>query len=205
MIFEMRTYLLRPGVVAEAERRFEQALAHRTPFSKLAGFWHTEAGLLNQIIHIWPYESIQQRMQVRAEAVKSGNWPPKIRDLLVDMESRIVVPAAFSPPLEPRNFGRLYEICVDSYQAGGPDLAAQGWSKSIRRRTGLSPLVACGRTEIGPLNQWIHIWAYQDAADRERVQETLVNDAAWPPSEGWDQPIRQERMLVVPASFSPLQ
>ncbi|MBF3851495.1 NIPSNAP family protein [Burkholderia pseudomallei] len=205
MIFEMRTYLLRPGTVAEAERRFEKALPHRLQFSKLAGFWHTQSGLLNQIIHIWPYESIQHRMTARAEAVKTGEWPPKLRDLLLDMESRIVVPAAFSPPLEPHNYGRCYEICIDSHLPGGPDLVAANWNEAITHRTALSPLVVCGRTEIGPLNQWIHIWAYEDVADRERVANILAKDGSWPPAQSCEKLVRQESLLVAPASFSALK
>ena len=53
MIIEMRTYTLRPGSIAEAEKRFGAALPAREKHSKLAAFWHTEVGPLNQIIHVW--------------------------------------------------------------------------------------------------------------------------------------------------------
>ena len=56
MIYEVRTYSIKPGGVAEFERRFGEALPHRTKYSPLGAFWHTEIGPLNEVIHVWPYE-----------------------------------------------------------------------------------------------------------------------------------------------------
>src|SRR5438105_14989784 len=60
-------------------------------------------------------------------------------------------------------------------------------------------------SELGGLNRWCHIWAYKDAAERFAVRERARNEGGWPPRGG--QPgvtLKQENMLVVPASFSPL-
>jgi len=38
----------------------------------------TELGPLNQIIHVWPYENLQHRMDARTQAMKDPNWPPKL-------------------------------------------------------------------------------------------------------------------------------
>ena len=63
MIIEMRTYTLQPGTLAEAEKRFGEALPIREKHSKLAAFWHTEIGPLNQIIHVWAYDSFEHRAE----------------------------------------------------------------------------------------------------------------------------------------------
>ena len=55
MIFEMRTYLMKPGTIPQVEEAFATALPGRLKLSPLAGFWRTEVGMLNQIIHVWPY------------------------------------------------------------------------------------------------------------------------------------------------------
>ena len=55
MIYEVRTYRLKPGSIPECEKRFAEALPHREKYSPLGAFWHTEIGPLNQIIHVWPY------------------------------------------------------------------------------------------------------------------------------------------------------
>jgi len=47
MIYEVRTYTLRPGgAVAEFEERFAKRLPLREKHSKLGAFWHTEFGPL---------------------------------------------------------------------------------------------------------------------------------------------------------------
>ena len=66
MIYEVRTYTLRPGTVAEFEERFAKRLPLREQHSKLGAFWHTEFGPLNQVIHVYPYDDLQQRTAVRA-------------------------------------------------------------------------------------------------------------------------------------------
>ncbi len=47
MIYEVRTYTLRPGTVPEFEERYEKRLPTRLRHSKLGGFWHTDFGPLN--------------------------------------------------------------------------------------------------------------------------------------------------------------
>jgi hypothetical protein len=39
--------------------------------------------------------------------------------------------------------------------------------------------VAVMTTETGPLNQYVHIWGYEDAADREARRAAMWRDAEW--------------------------
>jgi NIPSNAP len=173
--------------------------------SPLGGFWSTDIGRLNQIMHLWPYESAGERERIRAEAVKSGKWPPNTHEFLMEMESKIIVPAPFSPKVEPRQLGGIYEFRTYTY-APGPHLgnAIKKWSDKIAERVKLSPLVFAGSTDLGPLNQWIHVWAYKDANERARIREESRKDGSWPPATR-GMFVKQENMLVVPASFSPLR
>src|SRR5690554_2768107 len=94
MIYEIRIYTTKPGAVPEYEKRFAEAYEVRQKYSKLGGMWHTELGPLNQVIHIWPYESLQQRAEIREAAAKdpSGKWPPNTSELLVSQEVDIADP-----------------------------------------------------------------------------------------------------------------
>src|SRR5713226_6044552 len=105
MIIEMRTYTLQPGTVATFEERFAEALPVRAKVSPLAAFWHTEVGPLNRVIHVWPYENLEERTRLRAEATKLQGWPPNVREFVVEQQSEIYLPAPFSPALEPRQLG----------------------------------------------------------------------------------------------------
>jgi hypothetical protein len=205
MIVELRTYQLKPRSVPEVEKRFGEALPARVKLSPLAGFWHTEVGALNQIMHMWPYSDMNERTRIRAEAVKAGIWPPPIGEFIDNMESKILLPAPFSPPLEPRKLGGIYEIRTYVYKPGSIPKVIDRWSGAIAERLKLSPLVGAFYSELGTLNQWVHIWAYKDAGERERIRAEAVKRGIWPPpGGGGDLLLKQENVLAVPAAFSPL-
>ena len=212
MIYEMRTYTLKSRSVAVVEERFEKALPERVRLSRLGAFWHTEVGVLNQIIVVWPYESIAERDRIRAAANEVEGWPPDIREFIVEQESRILIPAPFSPPLEPRRLGNLYEIRTYHYPAGAIPDVIRSWSEIIDERVKYSPLVAAWYSEAGPVHEWVHIWAYRNADERERIREATAKAGIWPISVV-DQrlkrapqavSLRMQNTLVVPARFSPL-
>src|SRR5580692_512678 len=84
MLYEVRTYTLRPGTLAEFEERFAKRLPLREKHSKLGAFWHTEFGPLNQAIHVYPYDDLQHRTRVRAAMANDAarNAMPGGQDLL---------------------------------------------------------------------------------------------------------------------------
>ena len=202
MIIEMRTYRLKPGSVPEAEKRFAEGLTERVRVSPLGAFFHTEVGPLNRIIHCWPYEDLAHRSKVRAERIPG--WPPKIQEFIEEMESKIIIAAPFSPKMEPRKLGGLYEIRTYTMQPGVTPTVIERWGEVIEGRQKYSPLAFCGHTELGPLNQWIHVWAYKDAADRFAIRDKAREAGAWPPNTR-GMFTQQQNMFVVPAEFSPLR
>jgi hypothetical protein len=206
MIIEVRTYQLRPGTLAEAEKRFGEALPIREKHSKLAAFWHTEVGALNQIIHVWCYDSFEQRTAVRAAASKDEGWPPPIREFCVSQQSEIFLPAPFSPPLTPRQVGPVFEIRSYTMAAGGIPGTIERWAPKVEERNKLSPLVGAWYSELGALNKWVHIWAYKDAAERQRIRAEAIARGIWPPGGGTPGTlVKQENMLVMPSAFSPIR
>ena len=42
----------------------------------MVGAWYSELGSLNTWIHMWAYESYDQRAEIRAETRAKGIWPP---------------------------------------------------------------------------------------------------------------------------------
>ena len=205
MIIEMRTYTLKPGTLAEAEKRFGEALPVREKHSRLAAFWHSEVGPLNQIIHVWTYDSFEQRAAVRAAASKEEGWPPPIREFVVDQQSEVFLPAPFSPPLEPRAVGPIFEMRQYTLQAGGIPGMIDRWAAKIDARTKLSPLVGAWYSEFGALNKWVHIWAYKSPADRFETRAKAVAAGIWPPGSPAGTLVKMENSIVMPASFSPIR
>ena len=205
MIVEMRTYTLQPGTLAEVEKRFGASLPGREKHSKLAAFWHSEVGQLNQIIHVWAYDSFEHRAAVRAAAQKEQGWPPPIREFVVSQQSEVFHPAPFSPPLEPRQIGPLFEIRQYTLAPGLIQGLIERWSEKIEGRQKYSPLVAGMYSEFGALNKWVHIWAYKDLNDRARVRAEAAASGQWPARNPPGVVVRQENALVMPASFSPIR
>jgi hypothetical protein len=206
MIVEMRTYTLKPGSTPTVVERFGAALPNRTKLSPLAAFWTTDVGPLNQIIHVWCYEDTATRDKIRAQSTKLEGWPPNIHEFVVEQETKIMIPAPFSPPLEPRQLGGCYEIRTYTYKPRSIPHVLEAWGAAIGERTKLSPLVGAFYSEIGALNQYVHIWAYKDAAERQRIRAEAVAKGIWPPkSKVTDILVKQQNALCIPAPFSPLR
>ncbi len=205
MFVEMRTYTLRPGGTAGFEERFVEGLSARAQVSPLGGLWRSEVGGLNKVVHIWPYESFDERDRIAADARKTGKWPPKTHEFIIEQENKILQPAPFSPPLEPRTLGSVYEFRTYTYLPGTMPTVLERFGKVMPARTKLSPLVGAWVTAIGPLNQFIHCWAYKDAGERDRIRaEASKTVAGWPP-ETREFMVKQENMLMVPCACSPLK
>ena len=204
MIYEVRTYDLKPGSLAEVEKQYAEAIPHRTKYSPLGAFWHTEFGPLNQIIHVWPFEDLGDRARVREEAIKDPHWPPPIQDHILSMKSEIMIPAPFMRPLGDQRLGNIYEMRIYTYKNGSIPEVVRLWSEAISYREKYSPLAACWYSDLGELNKWVHVWPYKDMADRDRVRTESFKDPHWPaPTREFL--VRQENKLLIPAAFSPMR
>jgi hypothetical protein len=165
MIYEVRTYTLRPGTMAEFEERFAKRLPLREKHSKLGAFWHTEFGPLNQVIHVYPYDDLQQRTAVRTALAQDTAMQqlPGGGDLIVAQESEIMNPAPFMRPLGSRDYGtgNVYEMRIYTFAPGDIPKVLDGWASAIEAREQFSPLAACWTSELGVLNKFVHTWVYR--------------------------------------------
>jgi hypothetical protein len=200
-MYEFRTYTLKPGSVAQFEKNFEEGLPNRVKVSPLSAFWHTEMGPLNQVIHVWEYESLQHRADVRSQQVPG--WPPKVQEFILNMEAEIWLQPPFSPSLGGgKKLGNIYEMRIYTYQPGTIPNVLAAWEKSLPERVKLSPIAACLNSDVGGLNRWMHIWPYPDLATRQRIREQSMKLPDWPPkTREWL--VSQQTKMLIPASFSP--
>jgi hypothetical protein len=102
MIIEERTYDLQPGRLAEyvALIQDEGIAIQRPVLGRLVGYFHTDLGPLNQIVHIWAYESFADRAERRARLAADPRWieyAKKVRAFSIRQQSRIMLPMSFSP------------------------------------------------------------------------------------------------------------
>jgi len=212
MIYEVRTYDLKPQTLPEVEKRFGEAYEKRRKYSEMAAFWHTEIGPLNQIVHVWPYRDLEERGRIRAAAVKDGAWPPKISEFVVNMRSDIMIPFAISPEMKPGKLGPYFEMRTYTYVSGELPKIMELWEKAIPARLQFGPVCAIWYSELGGLNKFVHIWPYPTLDARTATREKAEACGAWPPTvvarkaglEDYHR-LAQENKILMPSSFSPLQ
>jgi hypothetical protein len=102
MIIEQRTYTLHVGKVPEYLRLYEaEGMAIQTRIlGRMVGFFTTEIGPLNQIVHLWGYESLDDRAKRRVQMQADPGWKAyiaKVQPLIQTQETKILVPTSFSP------------------------------------------------------------------------------------------------------------
>ncbi len=103
MIYELRTYTVKPGSIGDMVKAASTVSRdiRGDNFGKLEGYWMTEIGPLNQVMHLWSYSSFDERARLRGELAKNPRWTgeyiPLIRPLLVRQDVRLL--NAIKPPV----------------------------------------------------------------------------------------------------------
>jgi hypothetical protein len=100
MFIEQRLYTFAPGkssefnALYEAEGRAPQERHLGLP----VGYYYSEIGPLNQVMTLWAYETLNDRVERRERLFKDPQWVSflkKARALVVTQETRILTPASF--------------------------------------------------------------------------------------------------------------
>ncbi|MSQ10914.1 MAG: hypothetical protein EXR52_07940 [Dehalococcoidia bacterium] len=206
MIYEIRTYNLKPGAVPDYLKRFSDGYKVREKYSPMLGMWTTEIGPLNQVIHMWGYDNLQHRADTRSAAMKdaSGNWPPATNDLLVSQESDILTPIKGSPEVKgSQEWGGIYELRMYTYQAGDLRAVAEKFSEKVGGRAALYPVAGIFTSELGNLNRLYQLFPYKNWAHRDELRGEYLKSGVWPPHSD-AHPLQQLVRHLIPAPFSPL-
>ena len=102
MIYEMRTYQLAFGGLPEyLEAAESMIIPSVAEFGlKPSGFWYTEIGQLNEVVHLWAYEDLNERQEKWAKWAKDprrGEVAKRLRGVVLSQTNKILSPTAFSP------------------------------------------------------------------------------------------------------------
>src|SRR3989440_3179294 len=114
MLYELRTYTVKPGTLGDMVKAASTISRdiRGDNFGKLEGYWMTEIGPLNQVLHMWSYASFEERARLRAELAKNPRWSseyvPLIRPLLIRQDVRLM--NAVRAPVAPASTGNIYEL-----------------------------------------------------------------------------------------------
>jgi len=118
--YELRTYTLHPEHYPSFLALTNEHIHLRTKYSKLIGYWVTELGGVNEVVHIWEYDSLAQRQKVREALVKDTEWMQnymaKMRPMLQKQENMVMWELPFWVFEKPKPSDKSGFYSLRSYQ-----------------------------------------------------------------------------------------
>jgi hypothetical protein len=212
MIYELRTYTVKPGALGDMIKAASTVSrdVRGDNYGKLEGYWSTEIGPLNQVMHMWSYNSFEERTKLRTELAKNPRWTgeytPLIFPLLVRQDVRLL--NAIKPPVAPATSGNVYEFRNYRARTGG---AVRQWIEHftgvLPEREKYSKIVGLWQTEASQPNEVCHIWAYPSLNARAEARGAALKDPAWQAFLAKGMPLLDEMnsTIMLPAPHSPLK
>ncbi len=210
MIYELRTYSFAPGKMPDYLKLAEDVgnRIRGDRYGKREGSWVAESGMLNQVWHLWRYESLDERARLRTALAQDRDWTEqfvaRIRPLLVRQEIRFLNPVRpLNPPAER---GHIYELRLYRAQTGKARAWLDLFTGVLPARERHSPNVGVWQVEAPDPNAVAHLWAYKDLNDRMRARGAAMQDPDWQAFLAEATPLLAEMqsVLLVPAPFSPM-
>lgn len=211
MIYELRTYTLVPGAQpkylklnAEVGRKIRG-----DRYGKLEGFWSAEFGTLNQVVHLWSYADLNERDRLRVELAKSEAWTqeylPQTRPMVLAQENKVL--SAVVPMVPPTDTGNVYELRWYRTQTGKAGEWLNHFKAILPVREKYTRRVGLWQTEIGQLNEVVHLWVYRDLNDRAAARAKLGQDPEWQAflAKATSLLAHMQAIVLSPASHSPMK
>ena len=101
MIIEMRTYTIKPGELQNFIAIYDKEIRaiHTEILGNQLGFFYTEVGNVNEVVHLYAYDSFEDRQARRKILSKSPEFHAylsKVKDIIVDMRNQLMRPTNFS-------------------------------------------------------------------------------------------------------------
>lgn len=103
MIYDFRVYTLKPGGTPDYMAAVQEvALPLRQKHGiKLAGWYYSDIGELNQVVHIWAYRDhahmAEAKEKVRQEPDWKEKYTPRVRPLIVSQKTYVMLSPDFAP------------------------------------------------------------------------------------------------------------
>jgi len=99
-VYELVAERIAPGRARAWLDIFREGLAARRRHSPILGVWMSELGTLNQVFHLWGYQDLESRREIREAVAADPEWikaATVLEPMTQRQEARILVPTAWSP------------------------------------------------------------------------------------------------------------
>ncbi|KAG7324379.1 hypothetical protein KOW79_012395 [Hemibagrus wyckioides] len=211
--YEFRTYFIQPHLNAAFHKLTSEKIHLRTAHSELVGYWSVEYGGLNQVFHIWKYDSFAQRAAVRAALAQDPNWMEqyisKAMPMLSSQDNEVTYLVPWSNIQKPPKEGGVYELVSFQMKPGGPAVWGESFQGAVctHAAPGYAHPVGVFHSEFGLLNRLHVLWWHESADHRAAVRHKAHSDArvvsAVRQSVSYLE--SQRNKLLFPCSYSPLK
>jgi len=208
MIYEMRTYTFAQGTLPKYLKLAETVgrPVRGNDYGTNHGYWVAEFGQLNQVWHLWSYDSHAHRDERRAALSKNERWVneyiPNIRGMLVRQDIRFL--NMLNGPNKPAQDGNVYELRMYRTNVG----QAGGWAKMFKdafaTREKYSKNVFLATGEAPQPNEALHMWSYPDLNTRAATRAKLAQDPDWQAfvAKGANTIVDMHATLLLPTAYS---
>ena len=187
MIVDMRTYTLHPGRLGAYLKLYESEgwSIQRGHLGDPLGYYFVDIGLLNRVVHLWGYPDIAERERRRAAMLSDPAWNAyRAKSVLFfqHQENRVLKPTPFWP-MKAESSGpigivdlRVYTLQVGKLAEYFRIYEGDGLATQVKH---LGRCIGYYQSDIGTLNQVVHLWAYESIQDRETRRARMAADPAW--------------------------
>ena len=103
MIYDFREYTLNPGATADYMAAVKEvALPIRQKYGvKLAGWYYSDVGELNKVVHIWGFRDHAHMKEAKAQVAADPDWfgkyMPRVRGLIQSQKTYLMLSPDFAP------------------------------------------------------------------------------------------------------------
>ena len=211
MIYEMRTYSFLPLDLPKYLKHAECVgrPVRGNDYGVNCGYWTSETGRLNQVWHLWRYDSYAHREDLRTKLSQNRDWTDGyvnvIKEWVLNQDIRIMNPHSdFSPPSDE---GNIYEYRFYRLAVGTAGKWISEFKQALPIREKYSKMIGLWHTEAGQPNEVSHLWAYADLNARQDERMRLGQDADWRAFQSIGRPMLRDlnNVLLQPTNYSPLK
>ena len=103
MIYDFRMYTFKPGKIPEYMAAVKEfAIPIRAKYGvKLAGWYYSDIGELNQVVHIWGYRDHAHMEEAKAQVANDPDWRgkyiPAVGGLIEAQKTYLMLSPDFAP------------------------------------------------------------------------------------------------------------
>ena len=211
MIHELRTYTFHPGKIntyLQIARDVGRPVRGQNYGINL-GYWTSEFGSLNQIWHLWQYESMEERARLRDALGKNERWTKEyvanIRPLIARQDIRFL--NLVNGVNKPEQEGGFYELRMYRFSPGTAGTFARNYREILPVREKYSKNIGLWTSEAPQPNEFLHMWNYQSLDARAKARAALFQDPDWLAfvAKGAGTIVEMNNVLLLPTDYSPMK